>query len=145
MKRVFVFTLVLAFLLPAATKAQVEPLLAYKVSQQEACQNWVENTLSKMTMKERIGQLFIHSVTPDIDKKNKKMIRKAVRDSKIGGLLFSGGKLQDQALLTNFAQSQAKIPLMITFDGEWGLSMRLKNTPVFPNQIQIPQIPHKPW
>ena len=120
MKRVFVFTLILAFLLPAATKAQVEPLLAYKVSQQESCQNWVENTLSKMTMKERIGQLFIHTVTPYIDKKNKKMIRKAVRDSKIGGLLFSGGKLQDQALLTNFAQSQAKIPLMITFDGEWG-------------------------
>lgn len=137
MKRVFVFTLILAFLLPAATKAQVEPLLAYKVSQQESCQNWVENTLSKMTMKERIGQLFIHTVTPYIDKKNKKMIRKAVRDSKIGGLLFSGGKLQDQALLTNFAQSQAKIPLMITFDGEWGLSMRLKRTPVFPKNVVL--------
>ncbi|GAK34955.1 beta-hexosaminidase [Bacteroides graminisolvens DSM 19988 = JCM 15093] len=47
-------------------------------------------------------------------------------------MLFSGGKLDNQALLTNQAQKMADVPLMITFDGEWGLSMRLRGTPVFP-------------
>ncbi|MEG1547109.1 MAG: glycoside hydrolase family 3 N-terminal domain-containing protein, partial [Bacteroides sp.] len=39
--------------------------------------------------------------------------------------------------LTNYAQKQAKIPLMITFDGEWGLAMRLKNTPDFPKNMVL--------
>lgn len=40
--------------------------------------------------------------------------------------------MPDQVLLTNYAQSLAEVPLLITFDGEWGLAMRLKGTPRFP-------------
>ena len=54
------------------------------------------------------------------------MLRKVVEDYKVGGLLFSGGLMQNQAILTNEAQRMADIPLLITFDGEWGLSMRLR-------------------
>jgi len=57
---------------------------------------------------------------------------KAIKEYKVGGLLFSGGQLSDQVLLTNYAQSLAEVPLLITFDGEWGLAMRLKGTPRFP-------------
>jgi beta-glucosidase-like glycosyl hydrolase/CubicO group peptidase (beta-lactamase class C family) len=32
-------------------------------------------------------------------------------------------------------QTLSKVPLMITFDGEWGLSMRLQGTPVFPKNM----------
>ena len=130
-------TLAIAVLLTIAVKAQVEPLLAYKVSQQKSCQDWVEKTLSGMSTKEKIGQLFIYTVVPDVTKANKKVVRKAVHNSKIGGLLFSGGKLQEQAWMTNFAQSFADVPLMVTFDGEWGLSMRLKYTPVFPKNVVL--------
>lgn len=34
-------------------------------------------------------------------------------------------------------QKMADIPLMITFDGEWGLSMRLRGTPVFPRNMVL--------
>lgn len=131
------FAVAIAVLFAIAIRAQVEPLLVYKVAQQKSCQDWVERTLSGMSMKERIGQLFIHTVTSETTKVNKKQIRKAVHVSKIGGLLFSRGQLQDQAELTNFAQSYADIPLMITFDGEWGLSMRLKYTPIFPKNMVL--------
>ena len=131
------FAVAIAVLFAIAIRAQVEPLLVYKVAQQKSCQDWVERTLSGMSMKERIGQLFIHTVTSETTKGNKKLIRKAVHVSKIGGLLFSRGQFQDQAQLTNFAQSFADIPLMITFDGEWGLSMRLKYTPVFPKNMVL--------
>lgn len=46
--------------------------------------------------------------------------------------MFSGGDIDKQVELTNYAQSMANIPLLITFDGEWGLAMRLKGTPSFP-------------
>ena len=47
-------------------------------------------------------------------------------------MLFSKGELKKQVQLTNQAQQWADIPLMITFDGEWGLGMRLEDTPEFP-------------
>ncbi len=85
-----------------------------------------------MSLKEKIGQLFIHTVTPLNTPENQKRLREVISEYKIGGLLFSGGQLTDQAQLTNYAQSVTEIPLFITFDGEWGLAMRLKGTPEFP-------------
>ncbi len=96
------------------------------------CQAWVEERLSNMSLKEKIGQLFIHTVAPINTPENKKKLRDAITEYKIGGLLFSGGQLSDQVQLTNYAQDVAAIPLLITFDGEWGLAMRLKDTPEFP-------------
>lgn len=40
--------------------------------------------------------------------------------------------MEKQVQLTNQAQQWADIPLMIAFDGEWGLGMRLNDTPEFP-------------
>lgn len=74
---------------------------------------------------------------PYQDKGNKELLRKVVEDYKVGGLLFSGGLMQNQAMLTNEAQRMADIPLLITFDGEWGLSMRLRGTPVFPKNMVL--------
>ena len=96
------------------------------------CHKWVEEQLQKMTLKEKIGQLFIHTVSPQITQYGKADIKKAVTEYHIGGLLFSGGQVLSQIEMTNYAQSFAKIPLMLTFDGEWGLAMRLKQTVSFP-------------
>ena len=96
------------------------------------CHQWVESKLMKMSLKEKIGQLFIHTVEPVSTPQNRKNIADAVREYKIGGLLFSGGELMNQAILTNYAQEMADVPLLITFDGEWGLAMRLKNTISYP-------------
>ncbi|MGB0879684.1 MAG: glycoside hydrolase family 3 N-terminal domain-containing protein, partial [Polaribacter sp.] len=49
-----------------------------------------------------------------------------------GNLIFMQGTPQKQAKLNNTYQSLSKIPLLIGFDGEWGLDMRLKNTYRFP-------------
>ncbi len=73
-----------------------------------------------LTLKKRIGQLFIYTIAPQQDKANKELLRKVVEDYKVGGLLFSGGLMQNQVMLTNEAQRMAEVPLMITFDGEWG-------------------------
>lgn len=101
------------------------------------CRAWVETTMERMSLKEKIGQLFIHTVEPVDNQQNRKNISDAIKEYKIGGLLFSGGEFMTQALLTNWAQDMASIPLMITFDGEWGLGMRLKNTTSFPKNRVI--------
>ncbi len=102
------------------------------INDEVACRRWVDNKLQSMTLKQKIGQLFIHTVAPYTTQSNKQNISDAVKEYGIGGLLFSGGEIGKQIELTNYAQSMAEIPLLITFDGEWGLAMRLKGTPSFP-------------
>lgn len=98
----------------------------------EACRQWVDEQMNAMTLKQKVGQLFIHTVAPLTTQANRKNIEQAVTEYGMGGLLFSGGDIQKQIELTNYAQGLASVPLMITFDGEWGLAMRLKGTPSFP-------------
>lgn len=112
--------------------AQTPGILTKGNADSQECREWVENRLSAMTLKEKIGQLFIHTVAPQDTEPNRRNIRNAVKEYKVGGLLFSGGQMSTQVVLTNFAQEMAEVPLLMTFDGEWGLAMRLKETPSFP-------------
>ncbi len=114
-----------------------DPMLWSKVQDDPACQHWVDSVMNKLSLKEKIGQLFIHTLAPDLTKRNQQLLSDVVTTYKVGGLLFSGGRLDNQAQLTNTAQRLARVPLMITFDGEWGLSMRLKGTPVFPRNMVL--------
>ncbi|MBD3592077.1 glycoside hydrolase family 3 N-terminal domain-containing protein [Bacteroides sp. GM023] len=121
----------------AQNTATVEPLLVYKALQDKDCRHWVDSILDKLSFKEKVGQLFIYTIAPVDTKRNLELLREAVDTYKVGGLLFSGGKMQTQVDLTNRAQKQAKVPVMITFDGEWGLAMRLRGTPVFPRNMVL--------
>ncbi|MBO7418676.1 MAG: serine hydrolase [Bacteroidaceae bacterium] len=93
---------------------------------------WADSVMQTLDLRGRIGQLFVYKVAPERTPANSQLIKRVVQEYKIGGLLFSGGELQSQAILTNEAQELANIPLIITLDGEWGLAMRLKPSPVFP-------------
>lgn len=71
--------------------------------------------MDKLSFKEKVGQLFIYTIAPVNTKRNLELLREAIDTYKVGGLLFSGGKMQNQVELTNRAQRQAKVPVMITF------------------------------
>ena len=111
--------------------AQQPAVLVNGKADSQECKEWVETRLEQMTLKEKIGQLFIHTAPLQDNEATHKNLRNAVKEYKVGGLLFSGGALATQAKLTNMAQEMAEIPLLMTFDGEWGLAMRLKQLPAF--------------
>ncbi len=127
-------TLLFIFIFSAALlSAQVVPTL-YQNADTQKMNEWVEQTYAGMTLDEKIGQLFM----PIVESTSAWRTRTAgyINDQKVGGLLFSKGTLAQQAEATNYAQSIAKIPLLISLDGEWGLSMRLSDAPKFPrNQL----------
>ena len=125
-----VATIGLWLIFVAAMAQQPAVLVKGKADSQE-CKEWVETRLEQMTLKEKIGQLFIHTAPLQDNEATHKNLRNAVKEYKVGGLLFSGGALATQAKLTNMAQEMAEIPLLMTFDGEWGLAMRLKQLPAF--------------
>lgn len=114
-----------------------QPALVYSLQDNQPCRQWVDSVMGRMSLKERIGQLFIYTIAPQTNAPNKALLRKVVQEYKVGGLLFSGGQIENQVQLTNEAQQMAKVPLLITFDGEWGLAMRLKGTAAFPRNMVL--------
>lgn len=122
--------------LPSLSVVHDEPIILRSVVHDDSCRQWVDSVLSGMSLEERIGQLLIYTLAPEENKPNRDLMRRVIKEYHVGGLLFSGGQMGAQATLTNEAQQQAKVPLMITFDGEWGLAMRLRGTPSYPrNQV----------
>ena len=95
-------------------------------------EKWVDSILSSMTIDEKIGQLFMIQAYSNLDSVHENKIKEMIQKYHVGNLIFMQGTPIKQAQLTNTYQSLSEIPLMIGFDGEWGLDMRLQNTYRFP-------------
>lgn len=119
----------------APLQAQTSPFIPSAADTR--CRQWVDSVFSRLTLQEKVGQLIVATIPAKVDGKNKKLVRDLAKKYKVGGLLFSEGTAEEQAILTNLAQKSAKTPLMITFDGEWGLAMRLKGTPNYPRNAAL--------
>ncbi|APZ46592.1 beta-N-acetylglucosaminidase [Polaribacter reichenbachii] len=98
----------------------------------EAQDIWVDSIMSKMTIDEKIGQLFMVQAYSNLDQKHEDFITEMITKYHVGNLIFMQGTPEKQAVLNNKYQALSKLPLMIGFDGEWGLDMRLQNTYRFP-------------
>lgn len=98
---------------------------------------WIRKTISRMSLEEKIAQFFMVAVYSNKDEAHRKEIEKLVTEQKVGGLIFFQGGPGRQAEMTNHYQSLAELPLLVSIDGEWGLSMRLDSTMKFPKQITL--------
>ena len=98
---------------------------------------WVNDTYDKMSMDERVGQLFMVAAFSNRDAEHEAEIEKLVREEKIGGLIFMQDQAARQIELTNRYQKISKIPLLIGMDAEWGLAQRLKDVKRFPWNITL--------
>lgn len=117
-----------------------------------------EEILKQLTLEAKIGQLFIISVNNDDnlinekshdssqekiinvkeEKKSKLAIEDIIKKYNIGGVHFVGyGKLENCKRAIKFVQSHTKIPLLISQDFEWGLTMRLKDALNFPKNMTL--------
>lgn len=103
-----------------------------RTSDYHAQEKWVDSILNSMTIDQKIGQLFMIQAYSNLDSKHESTIKKMIQQYHVGNLIFMQGTPIRQALLTNAYQSLSEVPLMIGFDGEWGLNMRLENTHKFP-------------
>jgi len=108
---------------------QSDPLLTRDSDLQKI---WVDSIMQQMSVRQKIGQLFMVSAYSNKDATHEAFIKKLVEEYEIGGLVFMQGTPFKQAKLTNFYQSKSKIPILMAFDGEWGLNMRIDSTYRFP-------------
>tara|TARA_R110001632_G_scaffold63318_3_gene151475 strand:+ start:11887 stop:14811 length:2925 start_codon:yes stop_codon:yes gene_type:complete len=127
LKKLLFFVFVL--LLVNSYGQNLDPL---RTEDYKAQEKWVDSILSSMTIDEKIGQLFMVQAYSNLDSVHENKIKEMIQNYHVGNLIFMQGTPKKQAELTNIYQSLSKVPLMIGFDGEWGLDMRLQNTYRFP-------------
>lgn len=99
--------------------------------------HWVDSIYNNMSLKEKVGQLFMVATYSNRDSTHADSIQELITEHQIGGLIFFQGGPVRQANLTNHYQSISKTPLFIGIDGEWGLNMRLDSTSGFPYNMTL--------
>lgn len=131
----FILTIFSAAALFSSADA-VTPMLVRNVDT-KACDRWVDSVYKSLNDRQRVAQLLFPKVVPTHGANSKAAIKRLVESNGVGGLLFTEGTIGQYVEMTNYAQSLSDVPLLMTFDGEWGLSMRIKGTPHFPYNMGL--------
>ncbi len=98
---------------------------------------WVDSVFNSLTPEQRIAQLMVIRAHSNLGVDHITKVTNDIQKYNVGALCFFQGGPIRQANLTNFYQSIAKTPLMITIDGEWGVGMRLDSVTKFPYQLTL--------
>lgn len=99
--------------------------------------HWVDSVFNTLSLDQKIGQLFMVDAYSNLGEANNQQIDSLIVKNQIGGIIFMQGSPLKQAHLTNRFQAESKLPLLISMDAEWGLSMRLDSTMIFPKQMTL--------
>lgn len=106
-------------------------------NRQAAADQWADSVFATLDTRGKVAQLIFSKVTPTRGERSEADIVRLVKDYEVGGLIFSEGSLAQFASLTDLAQANAKVPVLMTIDGEWGVSMRVSEAPRYPKNIAL--------
>lgn len=99
--------------------------------------HWVDSVFKSLSKEERIAQLMVIRAHSNLGPEHVAQVTDLIQKYNVGSLIFFQGGPLRQANLTNYYQSIAKTPLLITIDGEWGLGMRLDSIIKYPYQSTL--------
>nr|WP_199075631.1 glycoside hydrolase family 3 protein [Pedobacter sp. ASV19] len=104
---------------------------------------WVDSVFNKLSRRQKIAQMFFVRALTNSTKAYEDSIGNVIKKERIGGLVFFQGGPGRQVILTNKYQELARVPLLVTSDGEWGLGMRLDSTISYPYQMALGAVQNK--
>lgn len=97
----------------------------------------MDSVYRSLSKEERIAQLMVVRAHSNLGDTHVQHVTDLIRKYNVGALCFFQGGPVRQANLTNFYQSIAKTPLLVTIDGETGLGMRLDSVVKYPFQLTL--------
>jgi len=95
---------------------------------------WVFDVVAKMSLEEKVGQLFVPTFASRQDAEQK------IKKYHVGGLIYfpdNARSPQQTARLSNALQRASKIPLLLAVDEEQGLVTRLSYVTRFPGNMAL--------
>ncbi|MBQ8703819.1 MAG: serine hydrolase [Bacteroidales bacterium] len=102
---------------------------------------WAEKMMEHLTLEQRIAQLMVVRVPLNLDDRQAKEFSDRMNGYGVGGVCFFAGTAERQATMTRLFQDDARVPLLVCIDGEWGLGMRLKDMYSFPRNARFGLLP----
>ena len=127
--RIFKVTLFLSLFISLVASAQYKSKLT--------AGQWTDSVFNSLSDDEKIAQLMVIRAHSNLGPDHIAKVTNDIQKYNVGALCFFQGGPVRQANLTNYYQSIAKTPLMVTIDGEWGLGMRLDSVTKFPYQLTL--------
>ncbi len=120
-----------------AFSASFSSLFSQSLHPTAAAWKWADSAMKPLSPRQRAAQLFMVAAYSNKGTEPQGSLLDLIRNQGIGGLIFMQGGPGRQLLLTRQYQAAAKLPLLISADAEWGLSMRLDSTFSFPYAMTL--------
>ena len=117
---------------------------------------------NKLSLKQKVGQLFMPAAFINDSEEEIQRLEQLIANYHIGSIcffhsrasaatnfegkkevLYNKDSLDQLKILINRYQKAAKTPLIIAIDAEWGLAMRVENTPQYPYAITLGALPEE--
>lgn len=94
---------------------------------------WVDSVFQRMSLDDKIGQLFMVPATPESfdDAEDE------IKNHKIGGVVFRGGGPVWQAKMINAFQASSATPLFMGLDSGWQPNVCMDSAVNFPNPLVL--------
>jgi len=139
--------LLLTLMLTTAASAKDKYQRPGPIHQSSAGDKWAEKTLRKLSLEEKVGQVFMiwcRASFLNVENPEYLQLREAMQKYHVGsfamtvhvdGPFLLRSEPYEAAELLNRLQSDSKLPLLFAADFERGVSMRLQGTTVFPHAM----------
>ncbi len=115
----------------------------FSFAQNVAAVKWADSVYKTLSAEERIAQLMVVRLSI-IDSKTKVVtffdtkVADLIKRYNVGGICLFQGSPVKQATIINALQAQAKTPILICIDGEWGVGMRMTDSVLpLPRQMML--------
>ncbi|HAH25563.1 MAG TPA: serine hydrolase [Prolixibacteraceae bacterium] len=130
--KLYITTLLALLLVFGNSFAQENPPFLKKTSDP-----WVDSLMNKLSLDQKIGQLFMIQAYSNLKNPNTEDLIKLVNHFQVGGIIFMQGGPVAQAKMSNKLQQQSNVPLLVAIDAETGLGFRLDSTLNYPVQMAL--------
>ncbi len=112
-------------------------------SQTNTAQAWADSVFKTLSDEERIAQLMVVRLST-YDARTKKvtffdsLVSELIKKYNVGGICVFQGSPVKQANIINALQAQAKTPILMCIDAEWGVGMRMIDSVLpLPRQMML--------
>jgi beta-N-acetylhexosaminidase len=125
---------------PVSARKRESPKTASLTEMFTQTDPWVEETLGKMSVAEKVGQMIVASVDAQYKSNTDKdyiLLSRLASEGKIGGIMFLKGDVISAGMFANHLQSVSAVPLLVSADMERGLAMRLDGATSFSPAMAI--------
>ncbi len=128
MKLLYIIILSLCFLINVYAQWDINNPHAVK---------YADSVYQTLSPKEKIAQLLMIPVYGNKTMKHIRKISEYITDYGVGGIIVMQGSPLKFTSYINYFQKLSKIPLLVSIDGEWGVSMRWDSMPIYPKQMTL--------